>query len=120
MGGTIDFPTANLQVDEHVLLPSPGVYLMRALGGSFRANGLLYIGYRPTLGQRELRCEIHLLDSHARPLYGEVLDIHLLEQIRRDPIVSSLEKLDTRIEADVARARQLFPSCPPIEERISS
>lgn len=120
LGGKIGFPTANLAIDPHVLLPNPGIFLVHALGKTLRASGLLYIGSRPTLAQSEQRCEVHLLDFAARPLYDEVLRIHLLKRIRDDKAFPSLDALRSQIEADVETAHTLLPSYPLIEELISS
>jgi len=120
LGSELGFPTANLAIDPHVLLPQPGIFLVHALGQSWTANGLLYIGSRPTLGQGEQRCEIHLLDFDNRPLYGEIMEIHLLATIRNDQAFASLDALQAQIARDVEFARANLPSYPLIEERISS
>ena len=104
LGDKLGYPTANLDVDPHILLPQPGIFLVHAHGARVRASGLLYIGSRPTLGQGGLRCEVHLLDFTPRPLYGEVLEVHLLERLRGDRTFSSLEALQAQIETDVVTA----------------
>ena len=120
LGGRLGYPTANLAIDPHVLLPHPGIFLIHAYGNDIRSAGLLYIGSRPTLGSEELRCEVHLLDFPDRPLYDEVLEIHLLEKIRDDHTFPSLDALRSQIEADIATARKLLSDYPVGEERISS
>lgn len=119
LGGEIGYPTANLVFHPHILLPPPGIFLVHAYGEGICSNGLLYIGSRPTLGSQELRCEAHLLDFPERPLYEEVLEIHLLEKIREDRAFPSLDTLRSQIEADISCARQLLLSYPMKEERIS-
>ena len=120
LGGKIGFPTANLAIDAHILLPDPGIFLVHVLGETLRASGLLYIGSRPALAQSEQRCEVHLLDFANRPLYGETLEIHLLKRIRDDRAFPSLDALRSQTADDVESARTLLPSYPLIEERISS
>ena len=120
LGGKIGFPTANLAIDSHILLPAPGIFLVHVLGETLRASGLLYIGSRPTLAQSEQRCEVHLLNFANRPLYGEDLEIHLLKRIRDDRAFPSLDALRSQIADDVESARTLLPSYPLLEERISS
>ena len=118
--GKLGFPTANLQVDPHILLPPPGIFLVHVYGEDIRSVGLLYVGSRPTISSGGLRCQVHLLDFPDRPLYGGVLEIHLLEKIRDDCAFPSLDALRSQIEADTAIARQLSPDYPMSEERISS
>lgn len=120
LGGELGYPTANLAIDPHALLPHPGIFLVHAYGQDIRSGGLLYIGSRPTLGSRDLRCEAHLLDFPERPLYEEVLEIHLLEKIRDDRAFPSLDVLRSQIGADVACAQQLLSGYPLSEKRISS
>jgi riboflavin kinase / FMN adenylyltransferase len=120
LGRKMRVPTANLDIDPHVLLPNPGIFLVHALGQSIRASGLLYIGSRPTFEQSESRCEVHLLDFSDRQLYGEVMEIHLLQRIRDDRSFPSLGALRSQIEADIETARKLLPGFPLIEQRISS
>ena len=120
LGGELGYPTANLAINPHVLLPHPGIFLVHAYGQDIRSGGLLYIGSRPTLGSRDLRCEAHLLDFPERPLYEEVLEIHLLEKIRDDRAFPSLDALRSQIGADIACARQLLSGYALSEKRISS
>ncbi|MBU1050578.1 riboflavin biosynthesis protein RibF [Candidatus Bipolaricaulota bacterium] len=120
LGSKMGFPSANLSIDPHVLVPHHGIYLVHATGDRFRVNGLLYIGLRPTLGLGKLRFEVHLLDFPASNLYGEVLEIHLLTRIREDRTFPSLDALRVQIEADIRIARNLLSAYPLFEERISS
>ena len=120
LGGKLGYPTANLEVDPHLLLPHPGIFLVHVYGEDIRSVGLLYIGSRPTLASDTLRCEVHILNFPDRPLYGEVLEIHLLEKIRGDCAFISLGALRSQIETDIVIARKLLPSYPFNEERISS
>lgn len=120
IGGELGYPTANLALDPHILLPHSGIFLVHAYGENVRASGLLYIGTRPTLGSGTLRCEVHLLDFPERSLYEEALEIHMLERIRDDRAFPSLDTLRSQIEADVATTRRLLPGYPFTEQRISS
>ena len=120
IGREIGYPTANLSIDPHVLLPLPGIFLIHAYGDDIRSNGLLYVGSRPTIGSGHMRCEVHLLEFPDRPLYDKSLEIHLLEKIRDDRTFSSLDALRSQIEADIVLAQKLLSDYPLIEERISS
>jgi len=123
VGRTLGYPTANLAVDPYVLLPGNGVYVVRAFIGdssnSVPRSGLLYVGTRPTLGTEggELRCEVHLLAPPEGDLYGEGIEVHLLERLRGDRTFASLEDLRLQMEQDADRASEILtrssePSTP--------
>ena len=120
LGGELGYPTANLDIDPHVLLPPDGVYLVHVYGNDILTDGLLYIGSRPTLDNDKMRCEVHLLESPTHALHGEWLETHLLEKIRDDRTFTSLSALRTQIEADVCEARRCLLGYPLREQRISS
>jgi riboflavin kinase / FMN adenylyltransferase len=120
LGTSIGYPTANLDVDPHVLLPRPGIFLVHAYGDGLVGAGLLYIGTRPTLAGSDLRCEVHLLDFPGRPLYDLPLEIHILERIRDDRTFPSLDELLLQIERDVVCARRLLSRGIPRADRIHS
>jgi riboflavin kinase/FMN adenylyltransferase len=123
VGRTLGYPTANLAVDPYVLLPGHGVYVVRAFIGDSPSpvsrSGLLYVGTRPTLGteREELRCEVHLLTAPQGDLYGERIEVHLLERLRRDRTFASLEHLRLQMEQDADQSSEILarfaePSAP--------
>jgi len=123
VGRSIGYPTANLTIDPHVLLPAHGVYAVHAFTGdppeSEPRPALLYVGTRPTLGPEvgALRCEVHLLTAPEADLYGERFEVHLLEHLREDRIFSTLEDLRRQIDRDADRAIEILarfraPSAP--------
>jgi len=109
LGRNLGYPTANLEIDSHELLPGPGIYMIHAFCVGARHEGLLYIGHRPTLGGGALRCEVHLLASQPLDLYGHSMEVHLLERIREDRAFESLDALCAQIERDISAARSGFP-----------
>ena len=109
LGRNLGYPTANLEVDSHELLPGAGIYMIHAFCIGTRHEGLLYIGDRPTIGGGALRCEVHLLTSRSPDLYGASMEVHLLERIREDRTFESLDALRAQIERDISTARSAFP-----------
>jgi riboflavin kinase / FMN adenylyltransferase len=120
IGNSLGFPTANLVLDSHILLPPDGIYLVYALAEGDYLPGLLYLGTRPTLEDSAFRCEVFLLDFPARTLYGRPMELELLEKIREDRAFPSMSALREQIESDVRTARGLLKHYPEIEGRISS
>jgi len=106
LGRSLGYPTANLEIDPHELLPGAGIYVIHAFCKGSRHEGLLYIGDRPTIGGGSLRCEVHLLTPGPIDLYGVDMEVHLLKRLREDRAFDSLDALRAQIERDIVAARE--------------
>ena len=107
-GRELGFPTANLDTDDLVLPPN-GVYAAHARLGQATHRAVLNIGLRPTLASPEpaLQVEAHLLDFNGE-LYGQALEIELVERLRNEQRFGSTDELATQISRDIEHARTLF------------
>jgi len=100
-GQQLGFPTANLAIDTHRVIPATGTY-----GGVARLNGVTYkavcnIGLSPTFGDvTEKRVEVHLIGYNGPSFYGDVLTFCFAEKIRDEQQFSSVEALIRQIAAD--------------------
>ena len=99
-GGTLGFPTANLAVERHLLVPAYGIYAGAALGG----RAAISIGVNPHYGGSERRIEAFLLDFEG-DLYGKELGIELWERLRDERAFESEEDLVRQIALDVEATR---------------
>jgi riboflavin kinase/FMN adenylyltransferase len=99
-GGTLGFPTANLSVDPHVLVPAYGIYA----GWALETRAAVSIGVNPHYGGSERRIEAFLLDF-AGDLYGRRLRLELWQRLREERAFASEEELVTQIATDVEAAR---------------
>ena len=101
IGRTIGFPTANLELDFlHKLLPPDGVYAAHTkVGGKF-CRSLVNIGMNPTVNGKERTIEVYL-HGFAGNLYGEQLQVQLLQFIRSEQHFSSLDELKIQIDTDL-------------------
>lgn len=108
-GRTIGYPTANIEVNRDVLLPSPGVYAVQVSTGNNTYNGMANLGIRPTFEteQHELSLEVHLLDF-ADNLYGTELMVDWFSFIREEQKFQSVEDLINQIEQDELEVREYF------------
>jgi riboflavin kinase/FMN adenylyltransferase len=110
LGRTIGFPTANIALGDY-LRPAAGVYAVRvglAEGGGTRwHDGAANLGWRPTVGGRDLRLEAHLLDF-AGDLYGKRLRVAFIDYLRGEQRFSGLDALKAQIAEDCARARAML------------
>jgi riboflavin kinase / FMN adenylyltransferase len=105
-GRTIGFPTANVDLGEH-LRPRFGVYAVRALvDGSWR-DGVANLGRRPTFGKLKENFEVHLFDF-AGDLYGKVLRVAMVDFIRPEMKFAGLDQLKAQIAADGEAARRVL------------
>ncbi|NNF01166.1 MAG: bifunctional riboflavin kinase/FAD synthetase [Bacteroidia bacterium] len=111
VGRTIGFPTANLLVEEkYKIIPGHGVYAVRCEdleSPGKMMNAMMNIGVRPTIGGKELRLEVHILD-HEGNLYGHRLRLFFKEKIREEMKFDSLEALKMRLMKDEVHCRELF------------
>jgi riboflavin kinase / FMN adenylyltransferase len=110
LGRTIGFPTANIDLADY-LRPAPGVYAVRAgieEGGKTEwHDGAANLGWRPTVGGKDLRLEAHLFDFGG-DLYGKHLRVAFIERLRPEQRFAGLDALKAQIAADCAQARQLL------------
>jgi riboflavin kinase/FMN adenylyltransferase len=105
IGRTLGFPTANIALGDH-LRPATGVYAVRVDG---RLPGVASFGWRPAVGGKDLRFEVHLLDFSG-DLYGRSLRVALVDYLRAEENFASLEALKSQIERDAQQARRLLGS----------
>ncbi|HLI20808.1 MAG TPA: bifunctional riboflavin kinase/FAD synthetase [Stellaceae bacterium] len=110
LGRTIGFPTANIALVDY-LRPAPGVYAVRAGiedgANTIWRNGAANLGWRPTVGGKDLRLETHLFDFSA-DLYGKHLRVALIERLRPEQRFDGLDALKAQIARDCAQARQIL------------
>ncbi|HEY1506894.1 MAG TPA: bifunctional riboflavin kinase/FAD synthetase [Stellaceae bacterium] len=110
LGRTIGFPTANIDLADY-LRPAPGVYAVRAgieeRGKTEWHGGAANLGWRPTVGGKDLRFETNLFDFSG-DLYGKHLRVALIERLRPEQRFAGLDALKAQIAADVVQARQIL------------
>ncbi len=110
LGRTIGFPTANIQVRElSKLVPQDGVYAVKVLYKDTILKGMLNIGNRPTVDGTYKTIEVHILEFNEE-IYGEFLEIELIERIRPEIKFSGLEALKQQIQLDKVQIEQVLSS----------
>ena len=106
-GRELGFPTANLCA-ENELVPPAGVYATTANIDGMAYPSLTNIGTRPTFESgEEIVIETHVLDMN-RDLYGAKLRLGFVQRLRDEKKFDGVDELKAQIEADRARARDLF------------
>lgn len=103
------FPTANLAIPPHVLVPSHGVYVTRAILDDGSAHpAVTNVGTRPTVNNgSDITVEACLLDF-AGDLYGRTMRLEFFQHLRDEMRFDSLDALKARIAADAETTRRYF------------
>ncbi|HST16067.1 MAG TPA: riboflavin biosynthesis protein RibF [Gaiellaceae bacterium] len=99
-GGTLGFPTANLQVEPDLLVPGYGIYA----GATGDLRAAVSIGVNPHYGGTERRVEAFLLDWEG-DLYGSRLVVELWQRLRAEQTFASEAELVAQIARDVEQTR---------------
>lgn len=102
IGRTIGFPTANLEIDPHQIVPKTGVYEVEVAFEGNNYHGMMNIGNRPSVGGENLRLEVNLFDF-SKDIYGESLGVKFISRLRDERKFESLEELEKQLEADKQR-----------------
>jgi len=104
LGRTIGYPTANLEpADADQIVPGNGIYAIRAKHNGIVYNGMLSIGYNPTVtDQKILRIEAHLFDFE-QDIYGDQLQLFFLKKTRDEQKFESVDALkEHRDKAEIS------------------
>lgn len=109
IGRTIGFPTANLNIPESFkLIPADGIYAVEAEVNKQPLKGMLYIGNRPTLaGEPQQRIEVNLFDFD-QDIYEQKIKLSLVEKIRGDEKLDSIEALKLKLQDDERKSRAVL------------
>lgn len=106
-GRELGFPTANLDLNSHLLIPADGVYVSRAHALGQALASVTSIGRRATFGEGPRLVEVHILDFEG-DLYGQELAIDILERLRGQARFPSVADLVAQMHKDVAQARLIL------------
>ncbi|GGA35539.1 bifunctional riboflavin kinase/FAD synthetase [Sphingomonas psychrolutea] len=104
VGRTIGYPTANLDMGTY-LRPAYGIYAVRGRLPDGRVlDGAANLGIRPTFDPPKELLEPYFFDFNE-DLYGQAIEVELIDYLRPEAKFGSLEALTEQMEADCARAR---------------
>ena len=109
IGSTIDFPTANINIEEsYKLIPQSGVYLVRAIIKGVNVFGMMNIGNNPTVSDDiRTNIEVHFFDF-SNDIYGEVIKVELLDYLRNEIKFPSVLALKEQLKKDEINAKHLI------------
>ena len=75
--------------------------------GAAEYGALLNVGVRPTFGESDVVVELHILDF-AEDIYGETLEVTVLDKLRDELRFSDVQSLVRQIERDIETARVIL------------
>ncbi len=106
LGRTLGFPTVNIVPDPSCRLRH-GVYAVRVVAGTKTYDGVASYGRRPTFDNGPAILEAFLFDFSG-DLYGETIEISLIDWIRPEAKFESAAELTAQMIQDEARAREIL------------
>ena len=129
-GRLLGFPTANLRMQDDLLLPKIGVYAVMAevnpakhcLPGIYSTGdckylqGVANVGKNPTFADEPVHVETHLLDFHGN-IYDAPFRVHFVKRLRDELKFNGVNELIEQIRRDCLAARELFRANPDCLKR---
>ena len=112
LGGTIGFPTANLEIKEpYKLVPKTGVYIIKTHINTILYTGMMNIGFNPTVLGKHQTIEAHLFDFNE-DLYGKEITIEFIYFLREEHKFESVEELVVQLNIDKENAISYLSNNP--------
>jgi len=109
IGRTIDFPTANIEIDSpHKLIPKNGIYAVKVKIGNEAFLGMLNIGYRPTVETTDKKIIEANIFSFDKDVYGEDITVFFFSYLREEIKFDGLESLKNQLKKDQKNTLQFF------------
>lgn len=110
LGRTLGFPTANLAITEtEKIIPATGVYAvgvhLNINGNHTEKEGMMNIGYRPTVSGKERRIEVNIFNFDEN-IYDQTLTVELKAFIRNEMKFSDLDALKMQLTNDKKKITQ--------------
>jgi riboflavin kinase/FMN adenylyltransferase len=108
LGRTIGYPTANIKpLLLEKLIPCDGVYAVTIECSKGKFNGMLNIGFKPTVDGKERTIEVNIFDFNF-DIYEEQIKISFHAYIRDEKKFESLEALKNQLLQDKEAVKKFF------------
>ncbi len=108
LGRTIGYPTANISVGEtYKLIPADGVYAVKIVLDNLPYNGMMNIGYKPTVNGSSRTLEVNIFDFE-QDIYNKNIRVEFLQRIRSEKKFDGLDALKGQLKSDEKTARELL------------
>lgn len=107
IGRKINFPTANILIENQDFLPELGVYAVTLTHKNQDFFGMMNLGLKPTFNTTEISLEVHIL-NFDEIIYDDEIEITFVKFLRHQQKFNSLDELKTQLEADKQNVISLF------------
>lgn len=110
-GRDLGYPTANVAVGAQMLVPADGVYAgyLRLLSDpTTPLPAAVSVGTNPTFDGSERRVEAYVLDADDLDLYGQLVAVSFVEQLRGQLRFDGVDDLVAQMAVDVATTRDVL------------
>lgn len=101
LGRTIGFPTANIKIQEDILIPKRGIYASKVYIDESVYFGATNIGYNPTVNGDKLSIETNIL-NFDEDIYTKVIKVEFIERIRDEKKFNSIDELKEQLKKDTS------------------
>lgn len=107
----LGFPTANIKMSKRIY-PKTGIYgaRVRINGEDFYRDGVVNIGYNPTLKPGEKSVEVNIFDFD-KMIYGKNVEVELIEYLRPEKQFDNIQDLIDTIANDVKIWHERIEQC---------
>ncbi len=106
-GRLIGAPTINQRFDDGFVKPQKGVYASATVVDGREYPSVTNIGLRPSFENEDFRSETCILGFSGN-LYGQDIEVRLLEYLRNEIKFDSMATLSIQIHADAERSEEIF------------
>ena len=107
IGRKINFPTANIEIDEpKKLLPKSGVYAVEVILNKKIYLGMLNNGYNPTIKNEKKSIEVNIF-KFSEDIYNNKISINFIRRIRNEKKFKNLNELKKQLIIDKKKVKSI-------------
>lgn len=99
LGSKLGFPTANILVDNNMLVPQKGVYYTKTLYNGKEFKSITNVGWCPTVDGKHFTIETNILNFNEN-IYNKNLKINFIKKIRDEFKFNNVSELVNQINKD--------------------
>lgn len=108
LGRKLDFPTANIEIDEKAkLIPADGAYAVTVDIDKKKYMGMLNTGMRPTFGGNEKVIEVNIFDFSS-DIYGKKITVYFVDKLRDEIKFKGMNELHEQLMKDKIQAVKIL------------